>query len=102
MLKEGDVIEIKQGMSVYTDNPGPERCVIVKGEFSYLAGRYVVYMTMLNGGGSGFPNGHHVYAQKINDPSVRIDFYQTGLFTAMIPDLTPIGRAACQWNETSL
>ena len=50
------------------------------GELAYLAGRYVVTKTAKDGGGpsydGGYPNGHHVYCRRLDDPSARVDFYQ--------------------------
>ena len=61
---------------------------------SVFAGKYIVDYVYSDGGGStpdgGYPNGHHVFCHKIDDPSISVDFYQTGCFTAMIKDITPI------------
>ena len=60
---------------------------------SYLVGDYRVTKTLYSGGGSqmtmsghpdDYPDGWRVYAEKIEDPSVKINFYQSGAFTAMI------------------
>lgn len=69
---------------------------------SVYAGEYEVYQTLSNGGGYGgggfcpdsvpYPNGWHVYCHKVDNPSVKVDFYQTGCFTAMIEDIEPINR----------
>lgn len=120
MLEEGDIIELKNGMRVYASVPEHflyenRRGVFHKtshgqieigGELHYFAGRYVVYKTALEGGGAGhgqhdvYPNGHHVYAEKLNNPGVRVDFYQSGAFTAMLPNLEAIGKAEKTWSET--
>lgn len=61
---------------------------------SVYAGEYAVLYAASNGGGychdGNYPNGWHVYCQKMDDPSVMVDFYQTGCFTAMIRDILPI------------
>lgn len=64
-----------------------------------LAGHYVVLETVVGGGGTGmgqhdtYPDGHHVFCQKLksdlrlDNKGRKLDFYQTGCFTAMIePD----------------
>ncbi|MCP4101413.1 MAG: hypothetical protein GY750_08315 [Lentisphaerae bacterium] len=121
MLKEGDVIEIKEGHRVYADVPehfvysNRKGCygltyhdITVGGEFAYFAGKYVVVKTSLEGGGAGhgphdiYPDGHRVYCVKADlyahDRTVKVDFYQTGSFTAMIEDIEPIGRARLEWT----
>lgn len=68
---------------------------------SLYAGEYVVDSTSLCGGGtqgtpSGtetFPDGWCVFCSKIDDPSIQVHFYQTGCFTAMIPDILPIAKS---------
>ena len=119
MLAEGDIVEIKVGMKVYADVPehflyANKRGVfdktahgeaMIDGELAYLAGRYVVYKTAHDGGGTGmgphdvYPNGHHVFCEKLEDQSQKIDFYQSGSFTAMLPDLKPVGRAQRKWVD---
>lgn len=69
---------------------------------SVYAGEYEVYHTASNGGGTGgggfcydsvpYPDGWHVYCHKVEDPSVMVDFYQTGHFTAMIENIEPINK----------
>ena len=117
-LKEGDIIELKEGHSVYAKIPehfvysnrkGSFKLVRSKvdigGEFAYLAGRYVVYKTTYDGGGTGhgphdvYPDGHHVFCERIDNRSVKVDFYQSGAFTAMIKDIEPVGHAKLQWVE---
>jgi len=116
MLKEGDVIELKVGHEVYASVPrhflysdckGDFRLVKahvkIEGDLAYLAGRYVVYSTATDGGGTGhgpndvYPDGHHVFCDRLDsvvrDKSHRVDFYQSGCFTAMLPDLKPVATA---------
>lgn len=119
MLEEGDIIELKEGMRVYAEVPehflySNRRGVFdrtshgeidIGGSLGYFAGRYVVYKTAMEGGGTGhgphdvYPDGHHVYAQKLDNPSVRVDFYQSGSFTAMLLKLKAVGKATNTWAE---
>lgn len=61
---------------------------------SIFEGEYEVYCAVSDGGGhthdGGYPNGWHVFCQKKDDPEIEVDFYQTGCFTAMIPEIKPI------------
>ena len=117
-LKEGDIIELKAGHRVYADIPEhfvyanrkgsfnlTNHDITLGGDFAYLEGRYVVYKTAHDGGGTGhgphdvYPDGHHVYCERLDDRSVKVDFYQSGCFTAMIPNLQPVGRAERNWVE---
>lgn len=117
-LTEGDIIEIKEGHEVYAHVPmhflysnkkGSFKTdrghVKIAGELSYLAGKYVVYKTSIDGGGTGhgphdvYPDGHHVFCERLDDRSVKIDFYQSGCFTAMITNIKPIGKAVRSWVE---
>ena len=114
-LQEGDLIEIVEGMKVYAFVPEHfvyDNCkgswklthhdVVVKDNFAYLEGTYVVIKTAIDGGGTGhgpgdvYPDGHHVFCKKTIDGE-EIDFYQSGCFTAMIEDIQPKGRAKLDW-----
>lgn len=116
LLQEGDIIELREGHNVYADVPKhflydnregdfslARGDVTISGELAYLAGRYIVYKTACDGGGTGmgphdvYPNGHHVYCERVDDHGVRVDFYQTGSFTATIQDIEPVGRATRKW-----
>ncbi|MBQ8043183.1 MAG: hypothetical protein IJ272_03410 [Clostridia bacterium] len=64
-----------------------------------FVGEYYVISTACEGGGSQngpnsrgdtYPNGHHVICQKRSEEHTPVHFYQTGAFTAMIEDITPI------------
>lgn len=121
MLKEGDIIELKEGHDVYAEVPMHflyinKRGVFdetamghirIGGELNYFAGRYVVYKTATDGGGLGhgagdfYPNGHHVFCEKLDNPKLRVNFYQTGSFTAMIPYIDPVGVAVRSWKDVS-
>ena len=116
LLKEGDVIELKEGMEVYADIPehfaysnrrGSFKLthynITLSQKFDYLMGKYIVCSTSFSGGGTGhgphdvYPDGHHVFCVKADDRNVRVDFYQTGCFTAMIKDIEPIEKAELHW-----
>ena len=118
MLQEGDIIELQEGHKVYADVPEhflysnrkgsfkpAHGEATIGGELAYLAGRYVVYKTELDGGGTGmglhdvYPNGHHVYCERLDDQSVKVDFYQSGSFTAMIKHIEPVAKAVRRWVE---
>ena len=118
MLKEGDVIEIEKRHKVYADVPkhfvysNKKGCfdlthhdITVDGEFDYLIGEYIVTKTTSDGGGMGhgpgdvYPDGHHVFCVKVDDEKVKIDFYQSGCFTAMIKEIEPIGKAKLSWKK---
>lgn len=118
MLQEGDIIELQEGHRicatvpehfVYRNRVGSFQmvrdAVMIGGELAYLAGRYVVYKTHYGGGGTAhgphdvYPDGHHVFAERLDDPNVKVDFYQSGCFTAMLPDLRAVGRAVRKWVE---
>jgi hypothetical protein len=105
-LKEGDVIDLRTGHKVYADLPKHfvySNCkgdfslthsdVVIAGEFDHLAGRYVVYKTAQD----VYPSGHHVWCEKVDDAAVKVDFYQSGCFTAMIEEIEPTGRAERRW-----
>lgn len=118
LLQEGDIIELGGGQTVYATLPQhflyanrkgvfdvvSHEEIKIAGELSYLAGRYVVYKTAKTGGGSRgpgdtYPSGHHVWCEQLSDRDRKVDFYQTGSFTAMIKDIVPIGKAKRQWIE---
>lgn len=117
LLKAGDIIELGIGHSVYADVPEHfvysnrkgsfeliHAAVDIEGELRYLAGRYVVTHTTVDGGGlshdGAFPNGHHVFCVNL-DSDRLVDFYQTGCFSAMIKNIEPVGRAKQSWKEAS-
>jgi hypothetical protein len=123
LLQQGDVIELRGGHEVYADVPEhfiftnrvgswalTHSKICIGGHFAYLAGRYVVVLTTHDGGGTGhgphdvYPSGHHVWCEKLVrdiDSPVRVDFYQTGCFSAMIEDITPVGTAKPgRWEMT--
>jgi hypothetical protein len=57
-------------------------------------GDYRVYHTCWDGGSGDFPDGWHVYAEKLDNPEVRVHFYQTVGYAALISDVNPIGHEA--------
>lgn len=108
LLKPGDLIELREGHKVYADVPShmvfsnrkgdfslTHHDVRIGGDFSYLAGRYIVTEARTQGGGQGhgphdtYPDGHRVFCVGIGTGQ-KVDFYQTGCFTAMIEDIEPI------------
>lgn len=118
LLKEGDVIELKDGHTVYADVPkhfvysNKRGCfdithhnITIGGEFDYFAGEYIVIKTTFDGGGTGhgpgdvYPDGHHVFCRSAEGKK-EVDFYQTGSFTAIIQDIKPIGRAELTYRIT--
>lgn len=115
LLKAGDVIELKDGHRVNADVPqhflysNRRGCwdiehagVTICPMLEHLRGRYVVINTTVDGGGhshdGGYPDGHHVWCQHLQ-LGHRVDFWQTGYFNTLIPDIKPIGRArAVEWE----
>ncbi len=116
-LQEGDVIELKEGMKVYADIPEhfvysnrrgsfdmTHHDVTLGGEFDYLEGEYIVYKAYSGGGSKGggmtghddYPDGWHVFCER--EDGVKVDFYQSGCFTAMIEDIEPIRKAKRVWK----
>ncbi len=128
LLKPGDIVELKRGHEVYVELPAHFCYSNREGTFDelartevtigkpkggmdteWLAGRYVVTSVAEDGGGTGmgdrdvYPSGHHVHCEKLqrsrHDSRVKVDFYQTGCFTAMIKEIEPVGRAVARWEE---
>ena len=118
-LKEGDIIIIKEGHRIYADVPEhfiyankkgsfllSNTDITVEGDFKYFQGKYIVIKTNFEGGGTGhgandvYPNGHRVYCVKIDSEDVKISFYQSGCFTAMIENIKPVGKAKLTWVQT--
>jgi hypothetical protein len=112
-LKEGDVFEIINGDKVHTMIPRcikysntegdwtlEEGVVEVSGMFTYLAGKYVVYKTTMEGGGTCYrdviSDAHCVYAENLAS-GVKIRFFQRDDFTTCIKDRPAIGRAELRW-----
>jgi hypothetical protein len=118
LLEEGDVIELTEGLRVYANIPEhfvysnrkgsfalTRHDVALGGEFEYLCGKYIVYKTTFDGGGTGhgsndiYPDGHHVFCLKSDDENIKVDFYQSGCFTATIKDIEPVGKAVLKWSD---
>jgi hypothetical protein len=118
LLREGDVIALTDKHKVYGLMPAHFIYSNRAGSFDMKRtevdlssplgaghrGRYVVLRTAIDGGGRGhgvydiYPSGHHVWCKSIDHHTpIEVDFYQTGAFTCMIPDIQPIGRADLQW-----
>jgi hypothetical protein len=113
LLAKGDIIELKEGHCIYAvvqnrfiySNARKDKrlsrtdITIDNKRWNKFKGRYVVLETTFDGGGTGhgpgdiFPDGHHVHCQRLTGYNTKVDFYQTGCFTAMITNITPIGKA---------
>jgi len=124
MLKPGDIIEIKNGHTVYFSlplhciyankegvfNETAETDVIVGStprglDTDFLEGRYVVISANLRD--SGGRQGVYVECQKLPQgdeslPPLKIAFFESGGFTAEINELKPVGRAKSIWVEEDL
>lgn len=117
MLEEGDIIVLESGHRVYAYVPEhfvhdnrrghfelTHSDITLGGDFDYLCGRYVVYKTAEEGGSWGYqgsdfhPNGHHVFCERLSD-RVKVDFYQSGSFSALIEKIEPVGKATRVWVE---
>lgn len=113
MLQEGDVFILGPEHTVYACVPkhflpggyyrgdfSPTRTNVKLSECDWIQGRYVVTKTAMDGGSNGgrdnYPNGHHVWAERVTD-RFKVDFYQSGCFTAMITDVPVVGRARLKW-----
>lgn len=108
-LQVGDVFKMKKGMQaylmlpeceVYSNTPTSQKLTetnrTLDAKSKYI-GEYVVIRTSYDGGSFGggmnghddYPNGHRVYAQKLNkqgkydDKGLTLNFYQSGCFNAM-------------------
>jgi hypothetical protein len=118
LLKKGDVIKLKKGHKVYVMLPETEvysngrdgkftsHDVKIGGKYKYLKGEYVVVKTKMEGGGTGhgpgdiYPDGHHVFCKRADGQ--KVNFYQTGCFTAMIEDIEPIGHVTIKSEKQQL
>lgn len=101
LLRTGNYFCLNVGDSVYARVPekriynnGREdetaHGMIVISDSDKLDGYYIVSLAQFDGGGSdgygsNYPNGWHVYAEKVSDRTTKVDFFQTGSFTALIP-----------------
>jgi hypothetical protein len=116
LLKEGDIIELKAEHRIYADVPKHfvySNCrgdfdlthtdVQIGTRFDYFIGRYVVYKTSYTGAGTldqmYHSAGHHVFCEGLHGKHYRVDFYQTGGFTAVNPDIRAVGRATLTYTE---
>lgn len=124
MLEEGNVIELKEGHTVYLVLPEHFCYANRRGCFGkvaqtevtigkeknglntdFLAGKYIVTATSMKGGGTArgpndvYPNGHHVKCIGAQNNQIQVSFYQSGSFTAMIEGINSIGQAKPNWSE---
>lgn len=113
LLQEGDIIYLTKDHSVYVDRTVPsyggktvkihDMVRLSDFKWTYLQGQYLVVKTAFDGGGTGhgphdiYPNGHHVFCESL-EGSHKVDFYQTGCFTAMNTDIRPVARATREWK----
>lgn len=97
-LEVGDAFRLLPGMKVAMDIPrnryfanrpdDTTLCRVVQTidyrndlHTAVLSTEFVVYQTTYDGGGSdhghegAYPDGHHVWAESLDDPSLKIDFY---------------------------
>lgn len=116
MLTEGDIFRIEPGDAFYALVPRHFTYASEKhvgdwelsrgelkantGDWSHVyIGDYVVTKTTRDGGGTAhgpgdvYPDGHHIWAQHTQYQNLKIDFYQSGCFTCMLPNKVAIGRA---------
>ena len=129
LLEEGDVIELTKGHSVYYEVPehfvysngigsfkAMATATVKIGSFlnsevdsgmdtSFLCGKYIVTKTCMDGGGvvmghDIYPNGHHVWCENSDYPRIKVNFYQSGCFTAVISpkNIQPSGKATISWK----
>lgn len=123
LLQEGDIIELRAGHKVYMWLPEHfsrghrgrfsemANATITIGEIhndldtKFLIGKYIVVKTSMEGGsgpnalpGQDYPDGHHVFCQHVDYPDVKVNFYQTGCFTAQTRDIPVIARAKATWT----
>lgn len=117
LLQTGDVFTLKMGMTVtsrvpahflYSNRVGDWDTTdgyvtpMPNGPFDFFAGNYVVTKTAVDGGSTGhdpYPDGHHVWAQNVDNERLVIEFYQTGCFEHMIRNVPVVGRAEAQkWS----
>lgn len=128
-LREGDIIELRKGHEVYaeieeryayTNTPNSKKLTTTDVRIgrehngldtNYLAGRYIVTKTAFDGGSWGggmnrhddYPNGHHVFCQKMladGKLGEEVNFYQSGCFTAMIENISPVGKVEFRYVPT--
>jgi hypothetical protein len=101
-LAVGDVFLLKEGDNVFfTGRTSHSDDVTISDKD---AGRYVAYKTTYDGGGTGhgmhdiYPDGHHVWCEELDAVKPRrFNFYQSGCFRNMLPDIKPVGRARKMW-----
>ena len=128
LLKEGDVIELAKCHTVYAEIPKHFAYANKVGCFEltrsetpvggnknglntdFMVGKWIVTKTSECGGGTGhgphdiYPDGHLVECERVAgqsyDYKMKVSFYQTGCFTAMIEEgeVNVIGQATAEWS----
>ena len=121
LLKEGDIFEVTEGMSVTTTIPChfvyanhigdwslTDHVVDVeKGFYGYLIGSYIVISTdterIADDMGMGalreqtYTNAYKVEAVKTNNTNIKISFYQNGYFTSTNAGVKKTGQGKLVW-----
>lgn len=103
LLEEGDVFDLTAHHKVYVDiqvkyenRRSPEiahSLVHVKDHLEFV-GEFVVYKTVYEG---RVPyRGYHVFAERLTD-GLKIDFYQSGGYTAVIPNVKVVRKMVRKW-----
>jgi hypothetical protein len=102
-LGVGDVFLLKEGQKVFFTGYRKQGLDVTLERTE----RYVVYKTTHDGGGTGhgmhdiYPDGHHVWCEQLDViKPLRVNFYQSGCFRNMYPDLEIIGTAKKMWVFT--
>ncbi len=128
LLEKGNVIELKKGHTVYAEVPEHFAYANKVGCFDltktevpicgnknglntdFMGGLWIVTNTSYAGGGCWhgshdvYPGGHRVECERAVGKSynykMKISFYQTGCFTAMIREgeVKVVGQAKAEWS----
>lgn len=132
LLQESDIIKLEKGHCIYVDVPKHFVYANHIGNFEttheaitigdpglgfdtrFMVGKWAVYKTTMDGGGGSsndeFPSGHHVFCERLlgkdalsSEHRMRVDFYQTGCFTAMIEagDIGVVGKVEIEYKEAT-
>lgn len=107
-LQVGDIFELTESMVFYPierrDDGRWYRDLTDRRALPAYLGRYVVTNTNMTGGGTAhgphdvYPDGWQVSARTL-DGERRIQFYQSGCFTAINRNVPVSGKAQCEWRE---
>lgn len=115
LLAPGDIIELPLGVVVnatvpkhflYSNHKGDFTLdhgqVCIQTELEYLSGTYVVYKTKKEDGGKDhvgqrYADGHHIFCEKLDNRSIKVDFYETGDLMPKVKHIKKCGKAVLQW-----